>query len=1118
MKAESVRGVDATLPTLLVVSASPERADFAANAHLAGARGRWLRDQIASRWRGRVVFDYAVRCYVGKGSPNRTWFDACRGYLARTLEAARPERILLVGPHAAQGLLGRAVDAYSARRAWAFLPTTKAIAYAIDHPYVWWGNKTLQRQVEEILDWALLHPKPTPPPLDAVARRWSPAAHADFAKWLGDAEELAYDIETYGRRADADFRVLAVALAEARSRVAWFWTEEDLAPGSEGAEALAEALASKKLTVGHNRKFDDAGIRRHFAVPDPPGARFDTMLDWRLLAGDAYVSLETLQDVVGMGGSKDEVAPHLEAESARLRREAKEDAKATADPEAALKRMHKYNEPLAYAYAAVPRDVLAKYCAKDAFSTAHIRARSKRDLSLHEELERTMGELIMPLSDALGRMEENGVRVVRQHARDLQRYFDNRKTLLLAELSEIAAINWKSAKQLQELLYGKPPVGFGLAPPWLTTGGAPATDKAALDKLKSQVPFIGKLLAFRSVDKLSTTYAWGLERFICDDGRIHTSYQIHGAETGRLSCVSAWTPIETARGKVEIQHLLVGDFVWTHRGRWRRVTRVFTKGPGDMVDVWFTNGEVLTCTLDHRILDAVGEWRRVEKVVDEYLEAVGRGGGESGGRLAALPRVGDADDRGDRGASRDDVSQRPARYQDVHDQGGKPDSREGAIFCVEVWNGESYEGKGARSASRLEGGGRRRERLPDDPRQRPAGVRPQGRDGGGTWAGEATEDLGRPPHRWGSEEQLYGQPRAGHCAWAQGDSRAGVGGVAGFQVEAIYYRGRLEVYDLSVEEDESYLACGVFSHNSKAPNLQNIPSGESDDPERAKDGKRIKDLFLASDRCEFVMADFSQLEIRVAAMLSQDPDMLAVLASGVDFHMASGRLIAPVFKEDPDAVVKGHWLRKGAKVVNFALLYGKGDHGIAEDLGISVSMAAKLRTAILGRFRRLARYIEERHVEALRTGGVWIPRFGDVRSRHRPLPHVHSRNPKEVSNARNAAVNSPIQGCGSEYMLASIVGMDMVLNGIPLNEWQSRSGHWEHVDAARRRYHKALKGRAKLVLTVHDSGGGDVRREVVPEFAAMMRDVMEGWPSPGVALPVDLSRGASWGSLEEFKP
>lgn len=253
-------------------------------------------------------------------------------------------------------------------------------------------------------------------------------------------------------------------------------------------------------------------------------------------------------------------------------------------------------------------------------------------------------------------------------------------------------------------------------------------------------------------------------------------------------------------------------------------------------------------------------------------------------------------------------------------------------------------------------------------------------------------------------------------------------------------------------------------------------------------------------------------------MLSGDLDMQAVLASGVDFHLATARLIAGFFGEDPALITKEHWLRKTAKVDNFALLYGKGDAGIAEELGITVALAAKVRAAILGAFKRLAVWIKSQAALVRKEGGVWILRFGDVPTYWRPLPGITSARGDEVSNATNSSVNTPVQGCGSTYCLASVIGIDMVLENIPLNKWQrtAKDGAWDHVDAARRRYHRELRGRAKQVLTVHDSIMGDVRREVVDPWAAMMRDVTTGFPSLGVSLPVDITVGENWADMEDY--
>lgn len=823
---------------LLVVSQSPTQWDLKTGLHLTGASGFWLRKQLEKLWPGGVVFDYAVRCPVGKGSPNRLWVSQCRGYLARTIQVFNPERILCIGPIAADAVLGRRIDAHSARTPWAYLGTNGAYCYTIPPFREWWKNLHMRRLVDASLERALVAPVPPPPPTDAILRRWEPGLDDEFFEWLEAADPLFYDCETGGRFADDDFRISALAMAHADSKVVWGWANDDLAPGSLGAETVSEALLSGVATVAHNRKFDDAAVRRHFSIPDPVGVHFCSMLDRRLIYGDARVALDIAQEAVGLGGAKDEVKQYTQAAAKRIRKEAADIAKESPDPEAALKRSHAYTEPLAYAYAEIPEEVALKYVGKDAFTGAIIHKQNRELLKQRPFLERTSGELVMPLSDALGRVQEKGIRVRRNHARKLQKYFGKRIYALRNELAKFADINWNSSKQLSAYLFDD----LGIKPTSFTKSKAPSTDKAALQRIRSEydLEVIDKLLAYRGVSKLATTYAWGLERFICDDGRIHTQYKIHGAETGRLS--------------------------------------------------------------------------------------------------------------------------------------------------------------------------------------------------------------------------------------------------------------------------------------SASPNLQNIPSGGSDDPVHADDGKRIKSLFLASSADHILIsADYSQLEIRVAAMLSRDPVMRSLLDSGEDFHLATAKKICHIFKVPLKDVTKDHWLRRVAKQVNFALIYGKGDKSLAADLGITVAMAASVRKAILGAFARMALWSMHQEEFVRKNGYVVIPRFGTVPSRVRPLTDATSPRSDLSGSALRSAVNTPIQGCGSEYCMAALVGMDMVLNNIPLNSWQKTSdGAWDHVDRARRQYHKILKGRAHIVVSVHDSIMGDVQRVVQDEYRAMCQDVMEGFPSPGIVTPADFTRGPTWGEMEDW--
>jgi DNA polymerase I-like protein with 3'-5' exonuclease and polymerase domains len=269
-----------------------------------------------------------------------------------------------------------------------------------------------------------------------------------------------------------------------------------------------------------------------------------------------------------------------------------------------------------------------------------------------------------------------------------------------------------------------------------------------------------------------------------------------------------------------------------------------------------------------------------------------------------------------------------------------------------------------------------------------------------------------------------------------------------------------------------------------SPNLQNLP--RADTPE----GKMVRDLFIAAPGTVLLEADFSQLELRVAAMLSGDPDMCAVFESGVDYHLHTAKTIAPVFGVDPSTITKEHPLRSRAKIVIFSLIYGKNDVQLADDLGCNASEAAHIRQAVLGAFPVLAAWRKKCLRETQRTGAAWTW-WNGRRARRRPLWAIADTDSGPRGNAERSSYNTPVQGSAHDYCISSVVA---IVNWI-LQEQVP----------------------AKVVLTVHDSVLLEVRESELPWVATRVRQIMESWPCD-VPLVVDLKAGPAWGSLEEYKP
>jgi DNA polymerase-1 len=263
------------------------------------------------------------------------------------------------------------------------------------------------------------------------------------------------------------------------------------------------------------------------------------------------------------------------------------------------------------------------------------------------------------------------------------------------------------------------------------------------------------------------------------------------------------------------------------------------------------------------------------------------------------------------------------------------------------------------------------------------------------------------------------------------------------------------------------------------PNLQNITAPYT------WYGKMARDIFSVPKGRVMVQLDFSQLELRVAAMLSGDQKMREIFMAGEDYHQKTAELIAPVaWGIRPDQVTKDH--RKKAKIVNFGLLYGMGDAGLAVRIGSTKQEARKIRQGVLGSFNTYAQWSDDQVETAKGTGFTWTWWRGRL-ARRRSLWRILDPDGKAANTAKNGAANTPVQGTASDFCLASLVACV---------EWLRRTNF-----------------PAKLVLTVHDSLIFEVDIDYADELVTKVTEIMQGWPSDGVPILSDAEIGLSWGSL-----
>ncbi len=256
--------------------------------------------------------------------------------------------------------------------------------------------------------------------------------------------------------------------------------------------------------------------------------------------------------------------------------------------------------------------------------------------------------------------------------------------------------------------------------------------------------------------------------------------------------------------------------------------------------------------------------------------------------------------------------------------------------------------------------------------------------------------------------------------------------------------------------------------SSVNPNLQNIPV-------RTEEGKRIRTGFVAGEGRKFVSADYSQFELRLAAVLSGDQALISDFNSGIDIHTKTA---ADVFGVPFDEVTKAQ--RRAAKVINFGVLYGMSAKGLADATGMSVSEARKFIEDYFAVRRPIREYLD-RILEQARNEGYVETYFG----RRRPTPDVKSANFVVRSAAERAAKNMPIQGTEADLMKRAMIRLD-----------------------------KALPESTDLVLQIHDSLIVECNEEDASDVAKILQDIMEKVaPELDIKLAVEVTVGKNLGEL-----
>ncbi|MBI4295746.1 MAG: DNA polymerase I [Chloroflexi bacterium] len=259
--------------------------------------------------------------------------------------------------------------------------------------------------------------------------------------------------------------------------------------------------------------------------------------------------------------------------------------------------------------------------------------------------------------------------------------------------------------------------------------------------------------------------------------------------------------------------------------------------------------------------------------------------------------------------------------------------------------------------------------------------------------------------------------------------------------------------------------------SSSDPNLQNIPI-------RGELGKEIRRAFVAPPGSILMSADYSQIDLRSLAHISQDPVLLATFHRDEDVHTTTA---AQLFNVSPRQVTAD--MRRVAKTVNFGVIYGMSEYGLEQATELSREEAAKFISAYFEKYPGVRQYIENTRQQVRRQGYVQT-----ILGRKRYVPEVHASNRQVREAAERMAINMPVQGTSADIIKVAMISLDREMTKLQL--------------------------KSKMLLQVHDELVFEVPDDEVEEMRHLVPDIMTHAILLSVPLKVDIKTGKNWGEMD----
>ena len=1128
---------------LLVIGGRPSRSEEALGGRpFSDAAGAEIRRIVSRVWTGPVAYDVAIRCPIGhpKDHMPAIMNDAiiqCRPYLAGTYKAARASRVILADALATQSVLGRPINPTLTQRAYGFF-SDGVPWFAVRTPRLANGNRFMGQFSVADFEWAATA-NPIPLSEDACAVvvenvRDSARAVAHLRTQTEAGAALAWDVETAGLMWTESFRITCVSVGVVGADWAYVWVGESLS--NQNARVFLEELLADPAVPkgGANVKYDMNAVRASWDVRVPTAA-FDTRLWNKLLAADAPAALAPMADMVGMGGHKEEAAAEktriMAVVQKRLGWEARPltpKGKPRIEPpplssvgiDSTIEALIRTNDyaPESWLFGVMNEETLIRYNARDTVATGKL-AEALRPRLRGTSQARVWNKIVRHANDAIADMEANGIAVSVERIAALDAACAEQEIIYMDRLRQVApSVNFASSDAIASWLFDE----LKLPCEKFTAKGKRSTDKHVVEALALFDPNVRDLLWLRRFQKMRSTYAEGMRPHV-RRGRIHPSILLDGAE-----CMPAGELVLTSRGYLPVERVVAGDLVLTHMGRARPVVSTVVNPARPIVLVTLSNGAQLRTTLNHGYRTPTGwaeagalavgdvvvthgdaeEWRdvagwpyrvsswgRVAHLKNSYaLSPSSKRWGHHKVTLVRGERSRDAGNRRDFTVHRlvADAFGVPGVGLHTRHLNGIPwDNTVGNLVRgTAVENGSDARTHGTRLAAVRAGA------PPKLSTAQVAEIRAIPRDPNKHARGDNTDAA--VARRYGVTREYVRDIRTGE---RRTDDRQKNDVTAAprlsFDTATVVSIVRLPAevtYGLRVAEDNSHVTAGVVTHNTGrtscvGPNLQNLPRTKHKIKEWAHYLRQARGIFVVPKGRVLVQFDYSQLELRVAAFMSEDPLMIELFNGGTDYHLRTAQLVSRVaFNVDPDDVTPEH--RDLAKAINFGILYGKTENTFAKDFTASTgktftpNKARMIMDEILGKFSVLNAWCVAQRESVFATGQASTWWDGET-ARVRPLWRIAGPDPKAKSTCLNSAVNTPIQGTASDFCVASIAAIYQWLNASRLD--------------------------ARMVLAVHDSIMFDVAVADVDDLIVGARSIMQSHNSKGVPLIADVEIGQEWG-------